>query len=235
MKDKRQILIFIALFVAFFGMRFVQENYTFLKNAENTTGTVIENRTVKTETGGENYSPVVRFSTKDGDVIDLKTDFSSSDIAFDVGEEVRVAYDPLYPNNGRIREFQVMYLPLLVPVFLISIFLIIFGVMSSSLMQYNKKKMEELKMRGIRVPVKVKEIRINKNVKVGNKHPFYLLVTGKDPLTQMEKEWKSANIWKNPADLILPGKDLELYIDPQKPKRYMVDYSFLPPEYLKAW
>jgi len=110
-----------------------------------------------------------------------------------------------------------------------------FGVMSSSLMQYNKKKMEELKMRGIRVPVKVKEIRINKNVKVGNKHPFYLLVTGKDPLTQMEKEWKSANIWKNPADLILPGKDLELYIDPQKPKRYMVDYSFLPPEYLKAW
>ena len=48
-----------------------------------------------------------------------------------------------------------------------------------------------------------------------------------DPASNEMHIFQSDNIWFDPTDYI-PGKTLEVLVDPNRPHRYLVETSFLP-------
>lgn len=96
---------------AFFRGKTAEELRTFLP----ADGVVTAN--IATRSGRNNsttYSAQVRFTAKDGSTVTFKESFSSNPAAHQVGDKVKVFYDPGNPQNARIDDFMnTWFLPLL--------------------------------------------------------------------------------------------------------------------------
>ena len=77
-------------------------------------GTVVDLIASRDSDGDTMYYPRVRFRTGAGDLEEFTGGVGSKPAAFDVGEGVRVLYDPERPGDARIDTFfQLWFLPLL--------------------------------------------------------------------------------------------------------------------------
>jgi len=77
-------------------------------------GTVVDLIASTDSDGDTMYYPRVRFRTGTGDVEEFVGGVGSKPAAFDVGEGVKVLYDPERPGDARIDTFfQLWFLPLL--------------------------------------------------------------------------------------------------------------------------
>ncbi|HVR65971.1 MAG TPA: DUF3592 domain-containing protein [Verrucomicrobiae bacterium] len=89
--------------------------FDFLANAVSAPGVVIDlEARWDSDDGGYTYYPRVRFATEGGRPYEFTGDVGSSPASFDVGEEVRVLFDPADPSKARIDSFmQLWFTPLL--------------------------------------------------------------------------------------------------------------------------
>lgn len=89
--------------------------FDFLGNAVSASGVVIDlEARWDSDDGGYTYYPRVRFATEGGRPYEFTGDVGSSPASFDVGEEVRVLFDPADPSKARIDSFmQLWFTPLL--------------------------------------------------------------------------------------------------------------------------
>jgi hypothetical protein len=87
----------------------------FLRQAVPAEGAVIDLTAAwDSEDGSYTYYPRVRFRTPDGRAVEFTSDVGSSPPAFEVGEPVRVLFDPANPARARIDSFvQLWLLPLI--------------------------------------------------------------------------------------------------------------------------
>lgn len=87
----------------------------FLGNAVSAPGVVIDlEARWDSDDGGYTYYPRVWFATEGGRPYEFTGDGGSSPASFDVGEEVRVLFDPADPSQARIDSFmQLWFTPLL--------------------------------------------------------------------------------------------------------------------------
>ena len=69
--------------------------------------------------------------------------------------------------------------------------------------------------------------QLRTSVRVNGQSPFQILSQWEDPATGEVHIFKSKNIWINPEEFI-PGDGIRVRIDPNNPKRYLMDTSFLP-------
>ena len=64
------------------------------------------------DSDGDTYYPIIRFSTIEGEVVQFTESFGSSSQAFDVGETVNILYDPQNVKGARINKwFRLWFLP----------------------------------------------------------------------------------------------------------------------------
>jgi len=54
---------------------------------------------------GFTYAPVFTFSTESGEIYTVESDVGTSPACFDVGDPVRVRYDPAHPDSAKINTF----------------------------------------------------------------------------------------------------------------------------------
>ena len=64
-------------------------------------------------------------------------------------------------------------------------------------------------------------------VQLNGTHPYHIVCQWLDPSRNQVHVFKSASIWFDPTPFI-PGKTLEVLVDPGNPRRYVVHTAFLP-------
>jgi len=98
------VWLFAGCCAVVFSLVSIVQTRNFIGRSVEVTGEVIS---LKRSAGsrGVTYAPIFSFTTVDGNAYTVTSDVSSSPAGFDVGECVRVRYDPAHPENARIHSF----------------------------------------------------------------------------------------------------------------------------------
>jgi cytochrome c-type biogenesis protein CcmH/NrfF len=115
------------------GVRNFVRTRRFVNQASSTTGRVtdVKTRTRRSHTSsGPRVStyryPVVRFQTQDGQSVEFESETGTNTFSQKPGEQVEVLYDPLRPEQARIKSFMMLWFgPLIFSV--VGFFLLVFG------------------------------------------------------------------------------------------------------------
>ena len=110
MKFDPFFLIFLVIGVALTlgGLYNAWRTRQFLASAEETDGTVIGLKEVN-DSDGTMYAPVVRFHASNGSRVEFTDPISSRPSRHQIGQSVRVAYDPEEPDKARVSGTWFVY------------------------------------------------------------------------------------------------------------------------------
>jgi hypothetical protein len=105
-------VIFFAIGLGLFGGGIYSflSTRAFLGNAVSANGAVFDLKAHwDSDDSSYTYYPRVRFRTENGEVHEFTGDVGSNPAAFDVGENVRVLFDPANPSVARIDSFMQLW------------------------------------------------------------------------------------------------------------------------------
>lgn len=221
--------LFLVLGVVFLVVAVVTFVLTlrFVAGAERVTGTVTD---VSRETDSEGevlFYPVVRFTTAEGRTLEFRSSTGSSSPP-QPGDRVEVLYDPDDPQDARLSGFF--------DVWLLPIVFGFIGVVASTVSLVairrtrglSKADAEGLRAHGLRVEGNSPRVVYCDDVDVQGSSPFRVEVDVRDPTRDEVRVLRSEYVWFDPAPY-LEGRDaVDVYLDPKRPERYLVDLSFLP-------
>ena len=203
----------------------------FLSQASHAEGTVINliEKSSSSNSGGTStplYTPVVRFKTIQGEERQFTSSVSSYPPAHRVGEKVFVLYIPGHEEDAKINTFRSLWLLH----FIFGGLGLVFSIIGISLLTAGfLKKSKEKKLRNHGVPIQAEFQRVERNtgITINGRNPFRLIAQWQDPATSKLHVFESANIWFDPTPFISKSQ-LTVFIDPNNPRRYHLDISFLP-------
>jgi hypothetical protein len=105
------ILVFFNLFLLAFlawGGFHAYSSWQLVSSGEKATGTVIALSESDSD-GSTVYSPVIEF-TANGKTVSFEGSNASSPPVYDIGEEVKLLYDPAAPEQARVNSFYELWL-----------------------------------------------------------------------------------------------------------------------------
>jgi len=212
------------------GVFAFQHTRRFLATAISVPGVVTENvwqerRSSNNSIHGDFY-PRIRFRTADGQEISFITNSGSNPPSYHVNEQVTILYDPQQPYHAYIQSFVDLWL---LPTILcgLGIFFCSFGVVAAVWKVLSARKNAWLHQNGRRIQAEFTQVELNTSLRVNGTSPYRLVCQWLDPATNKMHVFHSANIWFDPTNYI-PGKTLDVLLDPENPHRYLVETSFLP-------
>jgi hypothetical protein len=199
---------------------------SFIATAKPASGTVIEMIAVRDNDGSVTYKPVVEFTTMDGATHSFASNTSSNPPSYRVGEGVEVLYAPDDPNDARIRGFGSLWLAPIILAGIGTVFASIgFGILI--VVARRKRLTEWLQRHGTEVHAEFASVEKNTSLKVNGRSPWRIISQWHNPSTGEVHVFNSENLWFDPESYVT-SKQVRVLIDPQDPKRYYVDVSFLP-------
>lgn len=75
----------------------------------------------------------------------------------------------------------------------------------------------------------IRDLTINRNVAVNNRHPYRVVVNYEDDsIVTTTTEYISKDVWVVGDPLRFVGQQVKVYVDPQNEKKYVVDISSIP-------
>jgi hypothetical protein len=229
-------LVFSIFFVIGVGLLIgcyfmVRHTQHFLQTAIPVRGVVVEN--VYRESSGNNnngpswsYYPHVQFRTTDGQAIDFVSSTGSSPPSYSVNQPVTVLYDPQQPYKASINSFGQLWVGPLV----LGILGVVFTAPGIGFMvwkRFSDQKNAWLRQNGRRILAEITIVELNTSLEVNGRNPFRIVCQWLDPARNEMHVFHSSNIWYDPTQFITE-KTLEVLVDPDNPRRYSVDTSFLP-------
>lgn len=228
-KFRKFAIAFLAIGALFLIIALLLWNKTrsFLAHAQQTTGTVVELLEVRDkDDGSSTWKPVVRFTSRDGSDITFAASFSSKPAPYDVGESVEVLYLPDDPNEARIKGFASLWLGTAI---LGGMGLVFAGICAGILLgtRAGEKKKHYLMAYGNSIETEVQGVDRNTGIEINGKHPWRVTSQWLDPATDKLRVFHSENLWFDPTKYVT-RKQVTVLIDPNNPKRYHMDISFLP-------
>lgn len=194
------------------------DTYKLRATGERTTGEVVEMN------GG---TPVVEFQTLDGGLHRYTSTVSSDPPSYHVGEAVKVWYNPENPDDVLLGGWESWLIPIIFGFF----FVVFGGVGFGGLFgQFAKnKKRVWLRDQGKPLEVEMTGVFLNSSLKVNGRSPWVIQAQWLDATTNTMYTFESDNIWYDPTNYIGENaKKLRVLIDPDNPKAYWMDTSFLP-------
>jgi hypothetical protein len=233
MKTVRLILgIFFVAGLGLFagGLYSLQRTRQFLGTVVEAPGTVIDNVQRESPRSSRDvywmFYPRFSFETSDGREIVVISKTGSSQPAYDEDEPVTVLYDPRQPDHASIKSFTDLWRHsvILGGMGALSWLLGIAAVVWEAVSHRRKTRLQR---NGRRIKARIIRVELNLSVKVKGKHPFHIVCHWLDPAKNETHVFQSADIWFNPADYIT-GNTIEVLVDPNNPRRYVVDTTFLP-------
>jgi hypothetical protein len=200
---------------------------SFLARAQQTTGTVVELREVRDkDDGSSTWKPVVTFAAGNGRDITFAASFSSKPAPYDVGERVEVLYLADDPQEARIKGFSSLWLGTTI---LGGMGLVFAGIGAGILLgtRAGDKKKHYLMAYGNAIETEVQGVDRNTGVEINGKHPWRVTSQWLDPRSNTMRVFHSENLWFDPTKFVT-RKQVTVLLDPNNPKRYHMDISFLP-------
>ncbi|MBX7229144.1 MAG: DUF3592 domain-containing protein [Burkholderiaceae bacterium] len=233
-----KILSFIAYLFTFIGMLGLIgtgfgyfSTKDFLSRATPAEGTVINliEKSSSSNSGGPSthlYTPVVRFKSIQGEEWQFTASVSSYPPAHRVGEKVFVLYIPGQEEDAKINTFRSLWLLHFIFGGLGFVFFTI-GISLLTVRFLKESKEKKLRNQGIPIQVEFQGVERNTQITINDRNPFRLIAQWQDPATSKLHLFESANIWFDPSPFI-SKRQLTVFIDPNNPRRYHLDISFLP-------
>lgn len=211
------------------GLFSFQHTRHFLQSAVPAPGVVIENvwRETNTNSGTSgSFYPRIHFRTADGQEISFITNTGASPPSHRVNEPVTILYDPQEPHNASIKSFTDLWL---LPTILggLGIVFCSFGAVAIVWKGVSTRKDAWLRQNGRRIQAEFTRVELNTSLDVNGANPYHIVCQWLDPASNTMHIFKSPNIWFDPTAYI-PGKTIEVLIDPNDPHRYLVETAFLP-------
>jgi len=104
----------VGLLLAAIGVFIWMRTRAFMSTAQETKGTVTHMISSSGSEGGMVYAPVFKFTTIQGQVIEVEEKVYSNPPQFQTGQAVDILYDPEDPNRARVKKWSSLYfVPLL--------------------------------------------------------------------------------------------------------------------------
>lgn len=212
------------------GSFFIFSNTSrFIAGATETGGKVIaldRSRSSSSSGSSTTYRPVVEFTTATGKQIEFTSSVGSSPPSHRVGETVTVLYNPADPYSARIKSFFQLWFGFLI-VFLLGLVFAAIGLTMIFLRRRGQKRSEWLRAHGRRVRTSFTGVELNQSLRVNGRSPYQIVSQSNDPSTNGVRVYQSENIWFDPSEYI-KGEAIDVLVDPNNPKKYVMDISFLP-------
>jgi hypothetical protein len=199
----------------------------FISRAVSAPGNVIENvwRGSNSDSSDRAH-PKIRFRTGTGQEFVFVSNFGSSPPSYRVNEAVTVLYDPEDPNRASIQSFfSQWFAPILVGG--LGLVFASAGLIPMLVMRRSAANDEWLRINGQRIQARFERVELNTSVEVNGSNPYRLVCQWHNPVTNQVHVFKSHNIWYDPAGYI-GSATLDVLLDPNNYKRYLVETSFLP-------
>jgi hypothetical protein len=223
--------LFLAFGLVFCGVAiyFAHDTQSFVDRAVMVRGEVVdlqwERRTGNSSSSG-NYHPVVRFTTDAGEQRTFRSSFGSSPPSYWVGETVDVLYDRTDTYDARIASFWSLWLVQLIFGGVGAVFLMLSGgVLFARLLA--ARRVRGLQRHGMPIETEFQSVELNGGLKVNGRSPWRIVSQWLDPGRNVLYLFHSENLWFDPT-LYIKSKQVRVFIDPNDPKRYSMDVSFLP-------
>ena len=220
-------IIGIGMLVASF---LVFSNTTrFISRAVEADGRVTElerSRSSSSSGSSTTYRPVVEFTTATGKRIEFVSSVGSSPPSHRVGEAVKVLYKPTDPQSARIKSFFQLWFGFLI-VFALGLVFAAIGLGMIFVRRRGRKRAEWLRQHGRRMKTAFKGVELNQSLRVNGRSPYQIVSQSSDPASNAVRLFQSENIWFDPSEYIR-GEVIEVLVDPNDPKKYVMDISFLP-------
>lgn len=220
------IFSIIGLGLLAIGGYLLFDSRAFLSDAAATSGTVIS--LVESDEGG--YAPIVSFVTGDGESFVLRSNVYSEGWKERQGDIVTVLYDPADPKKAKIDSLFQLWGATLI----ISGVGVVFSGVGLGIFGYRvfaRRRRQWLLSHGRLIITDFKGIELNERVslrRVSNvQHPFKIISEWYDSSLGQLCRFESENLWFNPEDHI-SSDSIQVYIDPNNPRKYYMDVSFLP-------
>jgi hypothetical protein len=172
------------------------------------------------------YHPVIRFETQGHEVVEFRSNTGSNPPSYRKGAAVTVRYDPNDPYTARVDSFASLWLLAIVPGGLGLVFATAGGVMMGIALRH-ASMLKQLEVIGSDIITEFQSVSLDRSVAVNHRHPYRVFSQWHDPAQNKVFTFKSKAIWFNPEKYI-QGKDIRVRIDPNNPRRYVMDTSFLP-------
>ncbi len=228
-KFRTFVYVFLGVGALFLVIALLLWNKTrsFLAQAQRTTGTVVELLEVRDkDDGSSTWKPVVRFTAGNGRDITFAASFSSKPAPYGVGEGVEVLYLADDPQEARIKGFSSLWLGTSI---LGGMGLVFAGIGGGILLgtKAGEKKKHYLMAYGNAIETEVQGVERNTSLEINGKHPWYITSQWHDPRSNTLRIFHSENLWFDPTKFVT-RKKVTVLVDPNNPKRYHMDISFLP-------
>ncbi len=205
----------------------------FLSSAARAEGTVVElveRRSIsKRKTSQPSYSPVVQFTSQNGQTIEF-VGSSSYPPRYSEGQKVEVLYQPTNPQDARISSKDSSDSILLIIFTGIGgVFILIgTGAFLPGLLKGRKDKY--LKQHGMPIETEYQSVQTDTWLTVTGRHSSRVVTQWQNPSTGELHIFKSDHLWSDPSSYIENEKitKITVFIEEGNPKKYYVDLSFLP-------
>ena len=146
------------------------------------------------------------------------------------GEPVSVLYAPQDPARASINTFAQNWF--------VSLFFAGMGLISSLVGGVcvwfitlapgrAERRAQELKRIGKSIQARVMGVEPNVALSINGRHPWRIVAQWLDPTSRKVRLFYSQNLWFDPTPY-LTTKELQVWVDPDRPNRYSVDTDFLP-------
>ena len=195
-----------------------QEDRVFIEKANLVSGTVLRNST--------NDRTLVSFVTKECKQIKFSSNTGNNPSGYTEGESVEVFYDPENPSNASINDFYTLYLGLIVLGAIGTVFFLA-GISFFLSDRSKQKKTDFLKQGGKSITTKFIDVLVDLGVSFNDSNPYFICTEWLDPKTRKILFFESDDIWFDPTEFIKTD-EIKVLIDPNDPKKYTMDISFLP-------
>ncbi|MGM0769095.1 MAG: DUF3592 domain-containing protein [Pseudomonadota bacterium] len=172
------------------------------------------------------YYPVVRFEDEQGRTVEFQSSSGSNPASFSRGEGVRVLFTPGDPGSARIDGFFELWgVTLIVGGLGMAFFLVGSGMFVVPAIRSGSAA--KLRQTGHLVQCSYQGVEQNTRLVMNGRSPFQIVCQWQNPATSDVHVSRSGNLWFDPSQHI-QSDSIGVYINPNNPKRYWVDTSFLP-------
>ncbi|PIX18670.1 MAG: DUF3592 domain-containing protein [Deltaproteobacteria bacterium CG_4_8_14_3_um_filter_51_11] len=188
---------------------------------------VAEGSVVELERRESVYHPVVSFRANDGKTVTFSSSIGSRPPSYRKGEKVRVLYDSLNPEDATIAGVFSLWFPVMILGGIGAVFFLIGGSFIG--FSLRRKRIEAwLRQSGQIVTARFHSVVPATHIRTMRGRIYHVVrAMWNDPVSGREYIFQSKPIPWDPTDFA-KGKDIPVFIDPQRPERHLVDTSFLP-------
>jgi len=218
------IFLIIGLIMLKFAISTFSDKIEFKRTGIITQGEVVELASSRGDRSGYMYTPIIAFLA-DGKSYQFQHSASSNPPMYDIGEKVEVIYWPESPSKASLNTFWGFWGP---PIF-ISIAAVVFTLVGGGLIygmvaRYNTRK--NLISNGQRITAKLD--CVDKVARDKGRDYWVVRANWQNPADGKIYLFESDQLYYNPETYISSSQQISVLIEPNNPKKYIVDLSSMP-------